>query len=191
MKDILRNGAITVEFEANKLFSMYKEGILTEKGMKGVKDAVMPTNLGSDLPPKQSLSDIADIVGMSEKEQDSQLVEEDDQLLQIGESKPKKTKTVSSSDSKKSQPALSDKTMEDMGKSFHNQSHTVLLIGWGYDESSDTKYWIVRNSYGPKWGNKGDFKVQRGQDDFGIESNLVSYEPVLCADSSTDSCVIS
>lgn len=71
MKDILRNGAITVEFEANKLFSMYKEGILTEKGMKGVKDAVMPTNLGSDLPPKQSLSDIADIVGMSEKEQDS------------------------------------------------------------------------------------------------------------------------
>lgn len=68
MKDIMRNGAITVEFEANKLFSMYKQGILTEKGMKGVKDAVMPDNLASDLPPKQSLNDIADIVGMSEKE---------------------------------------------------------------------------------------------------------------------------
>ena len=70
MKDILRNGAITVEFEANKLFSMYKEGILTEKGMKGVKDAVMPENLASDLAPKQSLTDLADIVGMSQKDQD-------------------------------------------------------------------------------------------------------------------------
>ena len=79
--------------------------------------------------------------------------------------------------------------MEDMGKSFHNQSHTVLLIGWGYDQPSDTKYWLVRNSYGPTWGKKGDFKVQRGQDDFGIESNLVSYEPVMCSDQSTDSCV--
>jgi hypothetical protein len=34
MKDILRNGPISVEFEANKLFSMYKKGILTEKGVE-------------------------------------------------------------------------------------------------------------------------------------------------------------
>jgi len=80
MKDILRNGAITVEFEANKLFSMYKEGILTEKGMKDVKDFVMPDNMDSNSVPKQSLSDLADIVGLSQKEQD-ELVEYDDQLL--------------------------------------------------------------------------------------------------------------
>lgn len=52
MKDILRNGAITVEFEANRLFSMYKEGILTEKGMKDVKDFVMPENMDSNMVPK-------------------------------------------------------------------------------------------------------------------------------------------
>jgi|TARA_B110000285_G_C15107241_1_gene608763 predicted DNA-binding ArsR family transcriptional regulator len=80
MKDILRNGAITVEFEANKLFSMYKEGILTEKGMKDVKDFVMPDNMDSNSVPKQSLSDLADIVGLTQKEQD-ELVEYDDQLL--------------------------------------------------------------------------------------------------------------
>lgn len=184
MKDILRNGAITVEFEANKLFSMYKDGILSEKGVKGVKDAVMPENLASDLAPKQTLADLADIVGVNQ--QDGQLIETEDQLVQIDSWKPK----TAQSDSTSPSPSLSDKTMEDMGKSFHNQSHTVLLIGWGYDKDSDTKYWIVRNSYGPKWGNRGDFKVQRGQDDFGIESNLVSYEPVLCSEQSTDSCVI-
>jgi hypothetical protein len=63
MKDILRNGAATIEFEANKIFSMYKEGIISEKGVQGVKDAVLPDNLASDLAPKQSLSDLADIVG--------------------------------------------------------------------------------------------------------------------------------
>jgi len=33
MKDILRNGAATIEFEANKIFSMYKDGIISEKGV--------------------------------------------------------------------------------------------------------------------------------------------------------------
>lgn len=53
MKDILRNGAATIEFEANKIFSMYKDGIISEKGVQGVKDAVLPENLGNDaLAPK-------------------------------------------------------------------------------------------------------------------------------------------
>jgi hypothetical protein len=37
-------------------------------------------------------------------------------------------------------------------------------------------YWIVRNSYGLKWGDFGDFKVRRGFDDYGIESELSGYD---------------
>lgn len=82
-----------------------------------------------------------------------------------------------------------DKTLEQRGNSFHNQSHTVLIIGWGYDEKDETKYWIVRNSYGPTWGQSGDFYVERGSDAFGIEADLVSYEPALCSAESKDVCI--
>ena len=35
--------------------------------------------------------------------------------------------------------------------------------------------WIVRNSYGGMWGMNGDFFVRRGQDDWGLESEVSSY----------------
>jgi len=48
-------------------------------------------------------------------------------------------------------------------------NHSVVIVGWGEDKKTDTKYWIVRNSYGEKWGMEGDFLVKRGNNDFGME----------------------
>jgi C1A family cysteine protease len=58
-------------------------------------------------------------------------------------------------------------------------NHSVVILGWGVDPATDLKYWIVRNSYGPRWGDHGEFLVQRGTDDFGIESETTAYDPVL------------
>jgi len=40
MKDIIRNGPVSVEFQANQVFGAYKHGILSEKGIIGVKQAL-------------------------------------------------------------------------------------------------------------------------------------------------------
>jgi C1A family cysteine protease len=53
--------------------------------------------------------------------------------------------------------------------------HTIFLVGWTVDEKTKMPVWIVRNSYGDAWGMKGDFLVRRGQDDWGLESELSSY----------------
>jgi len=64
---------------------------------------------------------------------------------------------------------ISDQSLIDSGKAWINLNHSVVLVGWGQDDE-ENKYWIVRNSYGSKWGQNGDFMIRRGQDDLGIES---------------------
>jgi len=55
-------------------------------------------------------------------------------------------------------------------------------MGWGVDPQTNTKYWICRNSYGPNWGDHGDFLVERGVDAFAFESQTMALDPILCSD---------
>ena len=47
--------------------------------------------------------------------------------------------------------------------------HAVKVLGWGVTEDG-TKYWLLANSWGENWGDKGFFKMIRGKNDCGIES---------------------
>ncbi|XP_020268788.1 senescence-specific cysteine protease SAG39-like [Asparagus officinalis] len=41
-----------------------------------------------------------------------------------------------------------------------NVHHAVTVVGYGV-ESDGTKYWLVKNSWGPSWGENGFGKIQR------------------------------
>jgi len=53
--------------------------------------------------------------------------------------------------------------------------HAVKILGWGVEDS--TPYWLVANSWNADWGDKGFFKIIRGQDDCGIESGIYAGLP--------------
>lgn len=53
--------------------------------------------------------------------------------------------------------------------------HAVKIIGYGVEDG--TKYWLVANSWNADWGDKGYFKILRGRDECGIESQIVAGEP--------------
>ena len=39
--------------------------------------------------------------------------------------------------------------------------HVVLLVGFGTDERTGEDYWLLKNSYGPDWGENGFFRIRR------------------------------
>jgi C1A family cysteine protease len=54
-------------------------------------------------------------------------------------------------------------------------SHAIEIVGWG--EQSNTKYWIVKNSWGTDWGDDGYFKILRGFNECNIEENVITGIP--------------
>ncbi|KAF7257285.1 hypothetical protein EG68_05422 [Paragonimus skrjabini miyazakii] len=53
--------------------------------------------------------------------------------------------------------------------------HAVRLLGWGVENG--TKYWLLANSWNEDWGEQGFFRIMRGTDECGIESQLVAGMP--------------
>jgi len=49
--------------------------------------------------------------------------------------------------------------------------HGVAIVGWGMDGSKE--YWLVKNSYGPYWGEKGYFRIVRGRNSCGIATDCI------------------
>ncbi|XP_045128792.1 uncharacterized peptidase C1-like protein F26E4.3 [Portunus trituberculatus] len=55
--------------------------------------------------------------------------------------------------------------------------HSVRIVGWGAEYSSKyspVKYWVVANSWGTTWGEKGFFRIQRGTNECGIETFVLA-----------------
>jgi len=50
--------------------------------------------------------------------------------------------------------------------------HAIRIVGWGVDNG--VKYWKVANSWNPYWGENGYFRIKRGTDECGIESQAMA-----------------
>jgi len=50
--------------------------------------------------------------------------------------------------------------------------HAVTVVGYGTDKGQD--YWLVKNSWGSSWGERGFIKVKRGVGMCGIGKNMVT-----------------
>lgn len=48
--------------------------------------------------------------------------------------------------------------------------HAIKIMGWGTENGED--YWLVANSWNDQWGDHGLFKIRRGVNECGIESQV-------------------
>ncbi|KAG8453056.1 hypothetical protein GDO86_004752 [Hymenochirus boettgeri] len=69
--------------------------------------------------------------------------------------------------------------LKDKFNPFQLTNHAVLLVGYGADPNTGEKYWIVKNSWGESWGEKGYFRIRRGTNECAIESIAVSATPII------------
>lgn len=52
---------------------------------------------------------------------------------------------------------------EQCGGGMASINHGVVAIGWGTEDGTD--YWLLRNSWGGRWGLNGHIKIERSKSD--------------------------
>jgi hypothetical protein len=57
---------------------------------------------------------------------------------------------------------------------WEQTNHAVVAMGWG--EENGHRYWIIKNTWGPHWGESGYFRMQRGTDECGVESMASTFD---------------
>jgi len=55
--------------------------------------------------------------------------------------------------------------------------HAIRILGWGVERN--VPYWLIANSWNNDWGDEGYFKILRGSDHCGIESQITAGLPKL------------
>ena len=65
-----------------------------------------------------------------------------------------------------------DKTSSQCPTSGMN--HAVTMVGYGHDDAEGKDYWIIKNSWGKSWGEKGYFRIRRGNGTCGINCYITT-----------------
>ena len=58
------------------------------------------------------------------------------------------------------------------GCTSQQTDHAVTVVGYGTENGTD--YWLIKNSWGPNWGDKGFVKLKRGVGMCGIAKDLAT-----------------
>lgn len=61
------------------------------------------------------------------------------------------------------------------GKGVDESGHAIVIVGYSGKSTDPNGYWIIRNSWGTKWGMNGYFKMRYGQCE--LENNAMGAVP--------------
>ena len=62
--------------------------------------------------------------------------------------------------------------------------HAVQAVGYGVDSTSGQGFWIIRNSWGPDWGENGFIRLYRGPNE-GCGTDTTPGDGVACKGDNT------